>query len=222
MRFSKTKAVVLSAAVTLLCLVALVVGTVAIFSDSADTNVHLQAGTLAATFERTRLSGSVLNEDGTVGTMTPEETPIDLSESTDPVFAVADFIPGMWREAEFRITNGGDIAFDCSLEFGSLTLQGASGSAQGEASESLSEQLIVTVYNGTGDDRAQLTTFRLSALDSQPEIELGSLVAPAQGASSEMYFTVRVEFDMGTDVDNSAQGGDLTFDLTLYAEQQTA
>ena len=112
MRFAKTKAVALSALVTLLCLAALVVGTVAIFSDSSSGNVHLAAGRLSVGLYRTEMSGTELLPDGTVAEMPKETDPVDLETDDSSVFDIQGFIPGMWREAVLRVDNNGTVAFN--------------------------------------------------------------------------------------------------------------
>ena len=220
MRFAKTKAVALSALVTLLCLAALVVGTVAIFSDSSSGNVHLAAGRLSVGLYRTEMSGTQLLPDGTVAEM-PKEDPVDLETDDSSVFDIQGFIPGMWREAVLRVDNNGTVAFNFDVSIVNVSLNGGTA-----ASQALSEQITVTVYNIVGSERTQVASFHLSEYEEKGQnISLGKLNASEEeNTSSSAYFAVHVSFDTEVTGDdgNLAQGGDVSFDLRVYAEQETA
>ncbi len=221
MRFAKTKAVALSALVTLLCLAALVVGTVAIFSDSSSGNVHLAAGRLSVGLYRTEMSGTQLLPDGTVAEMPKETDPVDLETDDSSVFDIQGFIPGMWREAVLRVDNNGTVAFNFDVSIVNVSLNGGTA-----ASQALSEQITVTVYNIVGSERTQVASFHLSEYEEKGQnISLGKLNASEEeNTSSSAYFAVHVSFDTEVTGDdgNLAQGGDVSFDLRVYAEQETA
>lgn len=221
MRFAKTKAVALSALVTLLCLAALVVGTVAIFSDSSSGNVHLAAGRLSVGLYRTEMSGTQLLPDGTVAEMPKETDPVDLETDDSSVFDIQGFIPGMWREAVLRVDNNGTVAFNFDVSIVNVSLNGGTA-----ASQALSEQITVTVYNIVGSERTQVASFHLSEYEEKGQnIPLGKLNASEEeNTSSSAYFAVHVSFDTEVTGDdgNLAQGGDVSFDLRVYAEQETA
>lgn len=221
MRFAKTKAVALSALVTLLCLAALVVGTVAIFSDSSSGNVHLAAGRLSVGLYRTEMSGTQLLPDGTVAEMPKETDPVDLEADDSSVFDIQGFIPGMWREAVLRVDNNGTVAFNFDVSIVNVSLNGGTA-----ASQALSEQITVTVYNIVGSERTQVASFHLSEYEEKGQnISLGKLNASEEeNTSSSAYFAVHVSFDTEVTGDdgNLAQGGDVSFDLRVYAEQETA
>ena len=221
MRFAKTKAVALSALVTLLCLAALVVGTVAIFSDSSYGNVHLAAGRLSVGLYRTEMSGTQLLPDGTVAEMPKETDPVDLETDDSSVFDIQGFIPGMWREAVLRVDNNGTVAFNFDVSIVNVSLNGGTA-----ASQALSEQITVTVYNIVGSERTQVASFHLSEYEEKGQnISLGKLNASEEeNTSSSAYFAVHVSFDTEVTGDdgNLAQGGDVSFDLRVYAEQETA
>lgn len=221
MRFAKTKAVALSALVTLLCLAALVVGTVAIFSDSSSGNVHLAAGRLSVGLYRTEMSGTQLLPDGTVAEMPKETDPVDLETDDSSVFDIQGFIPGMWREAVLRVDNNGTVAFNFDVSIVNVSLNGGAA-----ASQALSEQITVTVYNIVGSERTQVASFHLSEYEEKGQnISLGKLNASEEeNTSSSAYFAVHVSFDTEVTGDdgNLAQGGDVSFDLRVYAEQETA
>lgn len=221
MRFAKTKAVALSALVTLLCLAALVVGTVAIFSDSSSGNVHLAAGRLSVGLYRTEMSGTELLPDGTVAEMPKETDPVDLEADDSSVFDIQGFIPGMWREAVLRVDNNGTVAFNFDVSIVNVSLNGGTA-----ASQALSEQITVTVYNIVGSERTQVASFHLSEYEEKGQnISLGKLNASEEeNTSSSAYFAVHVSFDTEVTGDdgNLAQGGDVSFDLRVYAEQETA
>ena len=221
MRFAKTKAVALSALVTLLCLAALVVGTVAIFSDSSSGNVHLAAGRLSVGLYRTEMSGTQLLPDGTVAEMPKETDPVDLETDDSSVFDIQGFSPGMWREAVLRVDNNGTVAFNFDVSIVNVSLNGGTA-----ASQALSEQITVTVYNIVGSERTQVASFHLSEYEEKGQnISLGKLNASEEeNTSSSAYFAVHVSFDTEVTGDdgNLAQGGDVSFDLRVYAEQETA
>lgn len=94
------------------------------------------------------------------------------------------------------------------------------------ASQALSEQITVTVYNIVGSERTQVASFHLSEYEEKGQnISLGKLNASEEeNTSSSAYFAVHVSFDTEVTGDdgNLAQGGDVSFDLRVYAEQETA
>ena len=210
MRFSKMKAVIISGVVVLLCIAALVVASFALFSDQKGSqDNHLQAGTLEVGLRRTKFVGFEKQSDGTFKKVENTES-VDLTEDQNPVFSIESAIPGVYQEATLLVENKGSIPFN--YEFSITNVE--QGTADAAASAALCEQLQIIVTDATG--AAICEPFLLSEASEVGAIDLGMLAAEASAS-----FTVRVEFLVGDEADLSAMGGDVTFDLTVYAEQQT-
>ena len=167
------------------------------------------------------MSGTQLLPDGTVAEMPKETDPVDLETDDSSVFDIQGFIPGMWRAAVLRVDNNGTVAFNFDVSIVNVSLNGGTA-----ASQALSEQITVTVYNIVGSERTQVASFHLSEYEEKGQnISLGKLNASEEeNTSSSAYFAVHVSFDTEVTGDdgNLAQGGDVSFDLRVYAEQETA
>lgn len=209
MRFSRTKAIVLSAVLALLSVGAVVAASFALFSDDSQSTVHLSAGTLEARLYRTNLSGTRMNGEGLLVAF-EDDSEVDLTEAGDQtVFDLKNIVPGARQEAALRVENRGGIAFDYTVSV-LFTLP------ETDAEAALAKQLTVTVTPGSGTP----VSFALAdAAEKGQNIALGRLNAmsgqtPAQGA-----FTVEVSFAAGEGIDNSAMGAELHFDLLVRAVQ---
>lgn len=219
MRFSKTKAIVLSAVVTLLCVGLLVAATFALFTDTATTNVHLRAGTLDATLARTNLSGWQLDEDGQFVEFTEEED-VDLTNpTTTPVFRMENVAPTMYQVAEFTVGNNGSVAFDYSVSIDTVA-------AEGSASEALRDRLQITVTPSVTAEGISAKTFMLKDYAEQGQnIPLGTLIADTvEETNPTSTFTIRVKFTAGEPGEESSvfAGAEVTFNIVVDAVQVTA
>lgn len=213
MRFSKTKAIVMSAVVTLLCVGLIVAATFALFSASRSTNVHLSAGTLDAGLYLTARNGVEIGEDGVFDEVASPESPVDLTKDGSAIFSIENIVPTMWQSATLRVTNEGSVAFDYSVSIVGVEANDAATTAK------LLSRLQVTVTPSQG----QAVTFTLDqATEKGQGIALGT-VAATDGAYGD--FTVRVEFlnSDGTIEDSAAfAGAAVDFDLTVECVQVTA
>lgn len=206
---SKKIRIVLLACVTILCcLVILVCGSLALFTDVFKITNHLQAGTLKVKLYRTSLTSTVLNARGELETLPVNSTRIDFSSATsENVFGVTSgnkIAPGCSFEATMSIENGGDVAFNYWLE---INLDGASA-------QELASQLTITVTSGTST-----VTQALNA--NGGATQLGSDSAPVGKVelNGKGVFTVKLQFV--ETAGNAAQDKEVTFDLIVHAVQAT-
>lgn len=210
MRFSKTKAIVMSAVITLLCVGLIVAATFALFSASRTTNVHLSAGTLDAGLYLQSRTGVEIGDDGSFVEVSSPTAAVDLTKDDSAIFELDNMVPTMWQQAVLRVTNTGDVAFTYSVSIVNVDAS--------EAAEGLLSRMQVTVTPSQGD----AVTFTLAdATAKGQDIALGTVVA-TDGAYGD--FTVRVEFTAGSGIEDSAQyaGAQISFDLTVEAVQVTA
>ena len=204
----KRRMTILSVLVICLSLVLVAGGTYALFSDQVTVNNHLSAGELRVGLERVGYQGCVVGDDGLLVESEKDTQVIDLVQNSDPLFDVVDAVPLSWYEAELRVSNLGDVAFD----YGVRVLWNADGTASAEEQE-LASQIAVTVL--AGDE--PLAQFTLDA-SAGKDVAIGSVVV---GTDTAQTFTVRAEF-LDTDDNNSVMNTDLAFDIQVYAVQKTA
>lgn len=204
----KGRMTLLSVLVICLSLVLVAGGTYALFSDQVTVNNHLSAGELRVGLERVGYQECVVGDDGLLVESEKDTQVIDLVQNSDPLFDVVDAVPLSWYEAELRVSNLGDVAFD----YGVRVLWNADGTASAEEQE-LASQIAVTVLAG----HESLAQFTLDA-SAGKDVAIGSV---AVGADTAQTFTVRAEF-LDTDDNNSVMNTDLTFDIQVYAVQKTA
>lgn len=210
MRFSKAKAIVLSAVVTLLCAGLIVVASLAIFSDTADSNVHLQAGTLEAGLWKTEVAGYVVGEDGNLAEYTENDLPVDLEKDGSEIFQLTNIMPGLWQEVTLEVRNEGTVAFDYSVSMANIQ-------ADGQAAQALLGRLMITVT--PSQSGVQPRSFLLKdAAEQGLNIPLGTLNAEANGT-----FKVKVEFtdDGLQEPPEALANAEVQFDLTVTAVQVT-
>lgn len=208
MRFSKAKAIALSAVVAMLCAALIVAASLAIFSDSAGSNVHLQAGTLDAGLWKTEVSGYIVGQDGNLAPYEESGLPVDLEKDGADIFQLSDVIPGVWQEAVLEVRNAGTVAFEYSVSIANIK-------ADGQTAQNLLGRLLVTVTPSGG---AAVSFLLKDAAQQGRNIPLGTLAAKANGT-----FSVRAEFtDDGThEPPESLAGAEVSFDLTVSAVQVT-
>ena len=211
----RTRILVVSCAVILLCMSIITGISYALFTDSVSVENHLQAGNLDAKLSRTRLDYSVINDEGFL-----EEkydiNPIDFTGATsENIFGITDaemlMVPGSYFKAQMEISNNGNVAFNYSV-----------GIALVEGNEDFAKQLIVTFTDSDGNTE----TKSLYELTSGATFMTGQMIRGSEGKT----FTVEVSFLEDRDTENDLQIGDnnnamaksVVFDLVVYATQATA
>ena len=212
----KGKKLLLLSGLVILVYLSLMVGmTYALFTDSVSVKQHLQAGTLDVKLSRTNLKYCILNKDGYL-----EENEIGDDEdftalNDENIFGIAKdslIAPGSFFEAELKLTNNGNVAFNYNVLMKLNT----------EAND-LAKQLKVTITHADG----KTTTAMMSELTNGIGIETGEM---AKDATSNT-FKVRVEFVNDFDYNqtieedyinnNNAQSKSIIFDLIVIATQAT-
>ena len=205
------------AAIALAAAVA-VAGSYALFTDTVTVSHHLQAGKLEATLTRKSLVGNQIDASGYLCDYQGEKD-VDFSgETKKNVFDLEDtlIVPCMYREATMELTNGENVAFAYWIEI-VLT---APTKPQDVA---LSEQLEVSVK--TQNAWAGMSVTDQPIQNDGKKIMIGSQENPVGVVelSTAQTFSVKVAFkDYGDKLDNAnnnAKGGELSFDMIVYAVQ---
>ena len=217
MRFTRTKAIVLAAAVALLSVALLVVASFALFSDSAKTTNRLEAGTLDVGLEKIAETSLVADEHGIVPAQpstTEYAQPVDLTQEGAAVFSLGNCVPGIWQEVTLRVTNKGTVAFDYSV-----ALVVTEEYAEGSPEANLTEQLRVTVTDAEGNEIVE--PFSLAAAELRGDIAHGSLFEE----NAAGVFKIKVELPANEGVLDDGSNGtimnaEVDFDITLKAVQK--
>lgn len=200
------RAIVMGITVAVLCL-AVIAGTVtALFSDSAEVNNHLSAGSLKVGLYRTEYETRTLNSEGLIETVT-DSTRVDLRSDGNAVFDVDNAAPTGTYKATIEVSNLGSVAFDYGVKI-LWTDDETDGTDQIFAS-----QILVTISVGG----TQKASFLLAdCAKEENSVTLGSILAN----SDAQTFTVEAEFCDQTE-NNSAQLATIEFDLQVFATQKT-
>ena len=199
----RTKVLMLS--MMILCLsVAVVVGsTYSLFTGEVNVSNHLKAGNLKIGLDQTSFTETVLDDNGKLVPKTTNEV-IDLTTDSNSVFNISNAVPTAYYEAEIKVTNKGNVAFN----YGVTIIFDSDNTATNEQKE-FASQINITVTCG---DKTE--SFLLSESTSK-KIDLGTLIT---GGNNN--FKVRADFK-NLDSNNDVQGKELNFDLQVYATQAT-
>lgn len=201
----KSRALLISCAVILICLATILGVTYALFSDTETLNHHLRAGKMDITLTRTNLVTTAL--DNTTGFLVKTESPddVDFSNTTKNVFDVTDsslVVPGSQYTAEMKISNNSDTAFAYWIEI----------RFDDKDDLALADQIEVKVTpNGKTVEPQLLSEGFTVGSESAP---VGTLAKTA----SEL-FTVDVKFLDNNGMNNAAKGQNVEFDLIVHAIQ---
>ncbi len=212
---NRTRALLTSSSMILLCLAMIIGMTYALFTDKEIVKNHLQAGNMEITLERTSLTSTSLNADGYLETVTDNTVKDFTNNAEENVFGLDGtvIVPGCEYTADMKITNNSQkakssVAFAYWLE---IDYQSADTVA-------LANQLRITVTTEDGEHEIRL----------KDGLELGSAKNPVGildvTENNTDTFTVRMEFLDDTDeslsIDNDdAQGESVEFDLIVHAVQ---
>lgn len=223
---NRKRALIVSAAVILLCMTIIVGMTWALFTDTAEVENHLQAGDLNITLERIQLDTKSLDAKGYLATKTSTEIVNFSTTRTDKrnMFDLgegAKIVPGSSYTATMRISNNraevgahklnSDVAYDYWIE---IKLDVTGLKAEEIEALKLDEQLKVTVNSEL------LTKAEYAFLNAG--LKVGSEQSPIGTLALGEYddFTVTVEF-VDSSSNNAAKTQSLKFDVIVYAVQRT-
>ncbi|MGN1099501.1 MAG: TasA family protein [Christensenellales bacterium] len=198
----RVRTMLLSMIVVCLSLTLVIGGTYALFSDQVTVNNHLAAGSLDVGLQRISYQACEIGSNGMLSTGTANTTTVDLTADNSSLFSVDKAVPGSWYQADIRVSNNGDVAFDYGVR---ILWDSASATP---AQTTLAGQIRITVSVGS----TQMAQFVLTDLE---DVDLGSILA--DGAAQ--VFTVKAEF-VNSEENNAAQQSSLDFDLQVYAVQK--
>ena len=209
----RMKTLMLSGMTIVLCVMIMVAGSFALFSQNSKNTTHLIAGELNAKLERVALTTTKLNSKGylvTENEQTTQNTPVDFTgETTDNVFGLdtdEKIVPCTVLSATMQLSNDGDVAFGYYI---------AIAAQDGYETTELAKQIKVSVTDAGGNDLAT-PQYLSSGLTIGSETNYFAVVEKGQTAT----FTVTLTFEDRTD-NNKAQNAETIFDLLVYATQVT-
>lgn len=215
------RVVSLSIASIVLCLLLVVTGSYALFTDEVSIKNHLRAGTLEATLHRTSLTTTKLNTDGYLETkqeqMEGKDKPVDFTDSSAiNIFGLTQtetIVPGTELTAKMQVGNDGDVAFVYWLEIKQTAIDEKTPS-----DEELAKQLEITVTTDKGDTTKYVNQGLLIGSETSP---IGTVDVDGVGTFSvTVKFIDDAEANVAFDNDD-AQGKQIAFDLIVYAMQAT-
>ena len=211
----KTRILLVSCSVILLCMSIITGISYALFTDSVSVENHLQAGNLDVELSRKRLDYSIINEEGYLEEKYTD-TLVDFTGATNEnIFGIANsemlMAPGSYFKAEMEIANKGNVAFNYSI--GITLING---------NEDFAKQLVLTFTDSDGNS----VTKSLYELSSGATLKAGTM----SRQDTTEAFTVEVSFlddrldtnDLNIGDNNNAKAKNLVFDLVVYATQATA
>ena len=212
------RTVALAIAAIALAAVVAIAGSYALFTDTVTVSHHLQAGKLEATLTRKTLVGNTIDKSGYLSDYEGEKDVNFSGETSKNVFDLEDtlIVPCMYREATMELSNGGNVAFAYWVEI-VLTAPTAAKDV------ALSKQLLVSVKTESTGAGMSLTDQPIK--NDGEKITIGSQANPVGVVelSKAQTFSVKVAFkDYGDKIDNAnnaAKGGELAFDMIVYAVQ---
>lgn len=232
---NRKRALLVSAAVILLCMTVVVGMTWALFTDTRNVTNHLQAGDLAITLKRTELVKNTLNVKGFLEEITvqkPTDDPVNFTESNNKnVFGLEPnekIVPGSEFVATMQIENNSDVAFGYWVKI---------VCEDEDVAKKLAEQLIIKVYTDKNGDGTIDTDDSDGSDESDKDVVANGLEVGSDtsyigvlGIGDAETFIVSVKFDdkgytyvdgVLTSANDAAQNQDLDFDLIVYAVQVT-
>ena len=207
---NRKRTLLVSGAVILLCMTIIFGVSYALFTDTESVGNHLVAGKLDITLERTKLTSTYLTSRGFLDTQTNATVKDFTNNKNENVFDIdgALVVPGSKYVAEMKITNNStstksNVAFGYWIEI----------VYTGKAKIDLADQIDVVVTTTSGTQK-KLSEGLTVGSSSDPV----GILAVGESAS----FSVSIEFlDLANNVNNLAQGDEITFDLRVHAVQYT-
>ena len=199
------KGLIIAGGISVLALGGLIGGTFALFQRQTSVTAHIKVGNLNFEFARIKLEGNVLDNQGYVSPMTPDETVVDLSQNGAEAFSVENAAPGTDYTATFELKNTGSTAFTTSVALPSIT---ATNSEDADISADMLPLVKVT-FAAAG------TTDVVYTLDNPT-----SFVVPDVTKGETVDFTMKVE--ILSELGNVAQYSNLDIGMRLTVTQKTA
>ena len=201
----RSRVLLISCAVILICLAVVLGVTYGLFSDTETLNHHLKAGNMDITLFRTHLVTTSL--DQTTGFLVKTEDPadVDFSNTTKNVFSMSDsslIVPGSEYSAEMQISNNSDTAFAYWIEI----------RFDDKDDLAIADQIEVKVT----PEGKTIEPQKLSE-----GFEIGDATNPVGilAKTASQKFTVDVKFLDVNAVNNAAKGQKVDFDLLVHAVQ---
>lgn len=199
-----SKHLVIATVALVLTVAAMIGATLAIFSDTtANQNNHLQAGNLSVVLQQTSFEGERADAQGLKEHFVNNDV-VDLKQSTDKIFSLQNFLPGMYATSNMKITNSGSVAFDYKVLVNGVEVEGAN-------SQALMSQIKIVVKQGN----VVKGEFLLSDVPTDG-VAVGTVLV---GSDNKQDFSVTAMF-VPSDDNNSAKLGAVSFDLTIVATQK--
>ncbi len=206
----KRKTLLLSILTLCICMVLVVGGTFALFTDEATVNNHLQAGNLKVGLYRTAYTEKVLVAEGYLDEKFVQSqdnvingSDINLTDEDEEwLFSVNNAVPQSYYKADLDVVNNGSVAFNYGMQ---IMLK------SGDTTD-LVDQIQITVTYGD----SQVKSFVLSDCANN-KVDLGVLTTGQSGR-----FTVKAEFIDDTAVNNNAMNETVEFFVQVYATQRVS
>ena len=212
----RVRALVLAIATLLCCLVLITGATYALFAKDVTLPSHLHAGQLDVELVRESYVWKHIDENGFVSTKkSPAGAERDFSDTTtdeDNIFGLTEndlTAPGCTYTANLRLTNTGDVAFKYWVV---VELDGAVNELAGQLQISIAVEGVSVMTEDV---------FLADAVDGLSfGEEKGLAVVGIKAPHNVSHFSVSVTF-VNVEENNAARNQEVTFDLTVYAEQVT-
>ncbi len=223
---SKVGKLLMASITIMLCMVMLLAGTYALWSDKVTVSNHLEAGTLSLKLERTALRKTMLDNGTGYMKMVSDTDTVDFTANgyTGNVFGIADgelVVPTSCYEATMKLTNNGSVAFKYDIIIELKTEHNTT-----DEITDLARQLKVWVDAGDADgydNKGFLSEFITTAAEDDTSIVGGKIVISSNIVkNAETSFKVKIEFVNDDDVNNAAMDKEASFDLIVKAVQLTS
>ena len=228
---NRSRALISSGAAILLCAVAIIGMTFALFTDTQNVNHHLRAGDMSITLRRAELVKTALDSTGKLvesKVQSATDPAVDFTDTDDDnVFGIVDgekLVPGSKYVATMQIANESDVAFKYWIKV---------ECNDADVEKQLADQLLINVYT----DKNRDGVINIDSESDEGTVAKGVFVGSANdyigmlGINESDTFIVSVEFvDKGygyengvlTSENDGAKKDLVGFDLVVYAVQVAA
>lgn len=227
----KTRTLLLSTMIIMLCVLIISASSFALFTDSASIENHLEAGKLDLKLIRVGATHSYLDSEGYISTKSYVNAQVlpngeyaykDFTDPTDEnVFGLAGgtkIVPKGYFVANMMLQNAGNVAYNFNVE-----IEWDSNAATEDAQKELSKQIKVTFteYDANGNVKSTTTRMLYEMTGNNAKFMSGTM--DNVDYKADRKFDVKVEFvddDVVTSVNNNlAMDATVYFDLHVTAEQ---
>lgn len=229
----KTRTLLLSTMIIMLCVLIISASSFALFTDSASIENHLEAGTLDLKLIRVGVTHSYLDSEGYISTKSYQNTELlpdgeeTYKDFTKPIsknaFGLASatmIVPKGYFIANMLLQNAGNVAYNFNVE-----IEWDSNAATKDAQKELAKQIKVTFteYDANGKVLRETTRMLYEMKDDNAKFMSGTM--DNVDYSADRKFDVKVEFVDDDDsnyahlTNNDAMDAKVYFDLHVTAEQ---